>query len=141
MSLVWSNFPRGGSEKLVLLALADWANDEGGSLHPSMSAIAKKSCVSVSQARRIVHSFIDEGLLEVVGNERGGAPGTTPHYQLRAERLTAPAHATPRTDARPSTDASPTPCADARPSAHATPRTGARDGLHGCAETASTGAS
>jgi hypothetical protein len=129
MTLVWNNFCRGGSEKLVMLKLADWANDEGGSLHPSIRAIATKSCVSESQARRIVHGFIDAGLLEVVGNSSGGAPGATRHYRIRVDRLeamTPSAHATPRTDA--------TPSADARP------RIDARDASHGCAQTASTGA-
>jgi len=139
MSIVWQYFNRGGSEKLVLLALADWANDEGASLHPSMAAIARKSCISVSQARRIVHGFLADGLLEVLGNAAGGAPGTTPHYRLKLDRLASgdPEAVTNTTG----TDASPTPSADARSSADATPRTGARDALHGCASTASTGAS
>jgi hypothetical protein len=124
MSQVWSHFNRGGSEKLVLLALADWANDDGGSLHPSMSTIARKTCVSESQARRIVHGFIAEGLLEVVGNASGGRPGTTPDYVLHLDRLTPSMDATPR--------------ADATPSAHARGRTDARDGLHGCKGTGST---
>ena len=58
MSLVWKNYPKGGSEKLAMLALADWCNDQGGSLHPSINAIARKINVSESQARRIVHELI-----------------------------------------------------------------------------------
>lgn len=113
MSLVWEHFPRGGSEKLVALALADWCDDDGRSLHPSMRAVAKKCVLSEAQARRIVHQLIDDGFLEVVGNEHGGAPGATRQYRLRLDRLTANTDATPGMDAR----------ANAR----------ARDGLHGCA--------
>ena len=123
MAEVWRRYPRGGSEKLVLLALADWANDDGGSLYPSMSKIARKTCCSESQARRHVHSLVERGLLQVVANPHGGRPGATPHYQIDVSRLmglaalyddrTGSASATPRIDATPSTHA--------------------RDGLHGCA--------
>lgn len=120
MSLVWDNFNRGGSEKLAMLALADWCNDQGGSLHPSISGVAKKINVSESQARRILHKFIEEGFLTVVANHQGGNPGQSRHYRINLEMLS-----TPCMDATPSTDA--TPCMDA------TPSTGARDPLHGCA--------
>jgi len=38
MSLIWENFTVGGSEKLTMLAMADWCNDDGGSLYPSISS-------------------------------------------------------------------------------------------------------
>ena len=108
MTLVWENFNRGGSEKLAMLALADWCNDQGGSLHPSISSIAKKICVSESQARRIIHGFIDDGYLSVIANHDGGNPGQSRHYKLNVDKLSTP-------------------------SADATPSTDARDPLHGCA--------
>lgn len=46
MSLVWENFPAGGSDLLTLLALADWSNDQGGSLHPSIKVVGKKTPVT-----------------------------------------------------------------------------------------------
>lgn len=113
MSLVWDYFNRGGSEKLVMLAMADWCNDKGGSLYPSISAIAKKTCTSESQARRVIHSLINKGYILVVGNSTGGAQNMTRHYQLVLARLTPSVYATPSTNA--------TPCIDATPSAHATP--------------------
>ncbi len=115
MSLVWANFNRGGSEKLAMLALADWCNDEGGSLHPSISKIAKKINVSESQARRIIHKFINEGYLEVIANHDGGNPGQSRHYKLNVKKLF-------------------TPCIDATPCTHATPGTHARDPWHPCAQ-------
>lgn len=114
MALVWDNFTRGGSEKLAMLALADWCNDQGGSLHPSISGIAKKINVSESQARRIIHGLIDEGYLTVIANHEGGNPGQSRHYRLNVEKLS-----TPSTGATPGMDA--------------TPSAGARDPLHGCA--------
>ncbi len=149
MSLVWDNFRRGGTEKLAMLALADWCNDTGGSLHPSVAALAKKICCSESQARRILHGFIREGLLTVVGNETGGAPGTTRQYELDIAMLRAGIDDTPRTGTsgtpRAGTDArgqeAETASTDARGSTGARGSMGARDGLHPCAERASTGAS
>lgn len=114
MSLVWDNFNRGGSEKLAMLALADWCNDEGGSLHPSVSGVAKKINVSESQARRILHGFISDGYLTVIANHEGGNPGQSRHYKLNVKMLS-------------------TPCMDATPSASATPSMDALDPLHGCA--------
>ncbi len=87
MSLVWDSFPRGGSDKLVMLAMADWCNDQGGSLHPSHAAVAKKCCMSRVQAQRIIRLLESEGWLMVVGNQYGGAPGMTKQYRLNVEKL------------------------------------------------------
>jgi hypothetical protein len=111
MTLVWDNFPRGGSEKLVLLALADWCDDQGGSLYPSIGAIAKKTCLSEKQARRIVHDFIKEKLLSVVANKQGGEPGTTRRYRLDISKLTPPADGRAPADGR-GDKSLPTPPAD-----------------------------
>jgi hypothetical protein len=37
MTMVWDAFPASGSELLCMLAMADWANDDGSSLHPAFS--------------------------------------------------------------------------------------------------------
>lgn len=125
-SLVWKGYPNGGSELIVLLALADWADEQGGRLYPSIRAIASKTHLSESQARRVVHGLINDEFVMVIGNQTGGAPGSTRNYRVNIEKLRA--------------------CMDATPTAstHDTPKEGeracmdAREGLHGCAETAST---
>lgn len=152
MSLVWDRFTAGGSEKLTLLALADWANDHGESLHPSMQAIADKVNVSRSQAQRIMHGLIEDGWLHVVGNDQGGAPGCTRQYRIDVEKLktgrmdAAPdAHEkkakagrtddtrTGRTDATGSADATGRMDAQRRAAPmHRTGRMGAQDGSHPC---------
>ncbi len=116
MTLVWDFFDRGGSDKLAMLALADWCDDKGLNLYPSISGIAKKINVSESQARRIIHKFIEEGYLQVIGNHDGGAPSATRRYRMVATRFVE------------------TPSMDATPSADATPSMGAHDPLHGCAQ-------
>lgn len=94
MSIIWEHYPRGGSELLTVLALADWSNDSGESLRPSIRAIARKTRLSEKQARRYMHAMLRTGLLEVIANKNGGNPGTPRHYRLRLDRIGA----TPPTD-------------------------------------------
>lgn len=120
LSKVWEHYPNGGSELLSLLALADWSDDDGLSF-PSIASVAKKTRLSVSQARRVVHELIGTGFIQVVGNKNGGVKGSSRRYKINIAQLTASTGATPSVDARASADA--------------------RDDLHGCAETASAHAS
>jgi hypothetical protein len=75
------------SPKLVLLAMCDWANDEGESLHPSIKAIAKRASMSERNAQRVLHGLIENGWLSVVANTLGGRPGTTRHYRLNVSAI------------------------------------------------------
>lgn len=118
MSLVWDNFPGAGSELLVMLKFADYANDAGDNIYPSVNTMARHTRLSESQARRVIHSLIDDGWIVVVGNAAGGAPGTTREYRMNVQRLL---------------QLPLTPGADATPRMGATPSTHARDGSHGCA--------
>jgi len=122
MDLVWTSFPDGGSELLTMLAIADWSNDAGGNVFPSICTLARRIRCSESQARRVLHKLIDNGWVSVVGNVHGGAPGTTRQYRLNVTRLveTASAGATPRMGA--------------------TRSTGAPDGSHPCETRGSTDA-
>ncbi len=125
MTKVWASYPGAGSELLAMLALADWA-DDNGRCWPSMAAIAGKTRLSRSQAQRIVHGLIDAGYVSVTGNETGGKPGSTRQYQINLKALTGSADATPtgRTHATGSVDA--------------TGSTHAQEGPHPCAETGRT---
>ena len=108
MATAWESSLAPPSLKLTALALADWSNDDGGSLHPSMSAIAKKVGVSRCQAQRLVQSLKSDGLLSVVANAHGGAPGDTPHYRLHLDRFstwTGSTHAAGSASDTGSTDA------------------------------------
>lgn len=109
MRAVWGSRISPTSLKLTALCLADMCNDEGGSLHPSMSTIAARVGVSRSQAQRLVHTLMDAGLLSVLANADGGRPGMTPRYHLHLDRLqpekTGSTDATGRIDATGSADA------------------------------------
>lgn len=142
MTLVWENFPGSGSDLLAMLALADWCNDQGGSLYPSVGGLAKKIRVSPSQSRRIVHQLIADGYLEVVGNHNGGAPGTTRQYRMIVEKLKALSPVADYTQGdHNERKAGQTASTSARGGTDARGSTHAQDGLHPCAQTASTHAS
>lgn len=125
-SKVWDKWPTGGSEMLCMLALADWCNDEGGSLYPSMRALSRKMRVSERQAQRVLHKLINDGFISVVGNENGGAPGTTRQYHLNVARI----------DSLPNYGE--TGDTDVTPDTGDTGDTGDADGCHGCRETGDT---
>jgi len=64
MSLVWE-FDLPTSEKMVLLVIADHADDSGMNSWPSMATIARKASVSPRQAQRLVKSLSEAGWLSV----------------------------------------------------------------------------
>lgn len=86
MSMAW-RVSLQTSHKMALLALCDWANDEGGSLHPSIRRVAERISCSDRTAQRILHELIADGWLSVVGNANGGAPGQTRKYQINTAKL------------------------------------------------------
>jgi len=101
--------PQGGSELLVLLSMADKANNDGTGVFMSMATLAKEARVSVSQARRLVHKLRDDGWLELTGERRvKGRNFYVNVYRIKVERLGF----TPSTDARGSTDATPSNISD-----------------------------
>lgn len=86
MSLTWQTaLPV--NHKSALLAMADWANDEGSSLHPSIYAVAERLTCSERTAQRLLKDLIDQRWLAVVGNLNGGKPGATRHYRINVRKL------------------------------------------------------
>lgn len=69
MSFVWKHSRQRGGSLLVLLALADFANDEG-LCYPSMQTLALKARVDERQARRIVAKLVKSGEASI--EQRGG---------------------------------------------------------------------
>lgn len=83
---VWGTEMPSAPLKLVLLHMADRADDNGGRLWPSMADTAERCCMSPQQARRHVHTLIDAGFLTVVGNPKGGR-NLSARYQINLDRL------------------------------------------------------
>ena len=67
MSLVFENEQLNSTEKLIMLALADHANDEGRSVYPSQDLIARKTAFTRTTVNQHVQSLIDKGYLFDMG--------------------------------------------------------------------------
>lgn len=83
---VWGLTSLAPSEKLVLLYLADKADDEGNNVFPSIPRIARECCLSESTVHRVIASMKAAGSLIPV-QER---PGKTVVYRIDLSRLEQP---------------------------------------------------
>ncbi len=63
-----------GNTKLIILCLADFANDDG-QCWPSVSTVARKSGVSVSTVKSIIKSLVEEGWLSRKSRSKIGTDG------------------------------------------------------------------
>ena len=113
MSQVWDNGPDDRNELLVLLALADFANDEG-ECWPSMIGVAEKSRMTERGAQKVIRRLEECGWIKT---DTGGGRGGKNKYRILAanpERETPNAkrgmQEKPRTDEqKPRTDEQKTP--------------------------------
>lgn len=64
MSKVWSNAPYSGNQLLILLAIADFANDDGF-FFASKATLAAKCRCSTEYVRLALKTFIDDCVIEV----------------------------------------------------------------------------
>lgn len=78
-------------EKMVLLVIADHANDEGTQSYPSQVTIATKASISVRTVQRAVNNLISEGYIRMFKHSGGSAgcrEDRRPHlYQININRL------------------------------------------------------
>ncbi|MDF4579352.1 helix-turn-helix domain-containing protein [Vibrio parahaemolyticus] len=73
-SYAWDILAFKGNTKLVVLCLADFANDEG-CCWPSLSTVARKSGVSVSTVKSIIKSLVEGGWLSKKTRSKIGTDG------------------------------------------------------------------
>lgn len=88
MGRVWDlDLPH--NKRLVLLAMADHADHEGGSIYPSVALIAWKTGYSDRQVQRIIQELVADGILALVTEHTDHQPNV---YQLNlnAGRLKDP---------------------------------------------------
>lgn len=83
MNQVWRRAQFAGGELLVLLALADWADDDG-QCWPKIPAIAEKSRLSERQVYRVMAAFREAGILTA---ETGGGRGKSNVYHINPDKL------------------------------------------------------
>lgn len=78
MSLVFERFPYAGNERVLALALADYAHDDGTHIFPGHENLAKKALVSERTVVRMLQKFVRIGWLIKVtsGNSIRGVANT-----------------------------------------------------------------
>lgn len=75
MSKYWRDAPYDGTQLLLLLALADHANDSGYCF-PTQKQLAQKCRCSDRQVRSLLKTLIDDGVVKVIKNGKNNS------YQL-----------------------------------------------------------
>jgi hypothetical protein len=83
MQWVWNHSAARGNSRLVLLAIADHAHDDGGGAWPSQEALARKCLVSKKTVQRAIADLVELTELEV---ERYGGPVVTGTQGQRTHR-------------------------------------------------------
>jgi len=107
MARVWKHSQHVGTELLMLLAIADFANDDGDA-YPAVGTLAKKCRITPRHANRILSALRNSGELQVLLHK--GRVGTNRYRIMLVEGTTSASPLTPAsslTPASPLTSASP----------------------------------
>lgn len=81
--------PMGGStRKALAVRLADFADDEGRGIWPSVDRLAEETELSVRTVQRLLADFVNEGILILV-KKASGRPGEANRYDFDLDRLFA----------------------------------------------------
>ena len=80
MSNVWKNSAAKGSTLLLLLAIADYAHDDGGGAYPSVKTLSEKIRMTERNVQLLTKKLEKLGELEVL---RIGAPDRTNIYRVK----------------------------------------------------------
>ena len=92
MSMVFEAQSLTGTQKLVLLSLADHANDDGLSIYPSQATTARRTSLSEREVRRVLLELED---LTIIHKVKGARQHRSAEYTLDVAVL---ASLTPRAD-------------------------------------------
>lgn len=77
MSMVFKRYPHGGGERILALALADHAHDDGSRVFPSVALLAKKTLQSARTVQYQMRKMEAMGWLIRVSDGAGGRANTT----------------------------------------------------------------
>ena len=80
MSAYWRDAPYDGTQLLLLLALADYANDSGY-CYPTQKKLAEKCRCTERHVRSLMKSLVADGVVRVIDNHRNN------RYQLLPIKL------------------------------------------------------
>lgn len=76
---IWEHAPYRGEKLLVLLALADWSNEDG-ICWPSLPTIAQKARLSRRGAQLIIQQLVSDGAINILS--KGVGRGNLTRYQV-----------------------------------------------------------
>lgn len=80
MTMVFDRYPVGGAERLLALAIADHAHDDGTHIFPAIDTLAHKTMQSRSTVQRQIAKMLASGWLVRMGNRTGR--GYTNEYRI-----------------------------------------------------------
>ena len=83
--LIW-NTDMKPSQRFVMLALVDYADDNGQNIYPSIETLSRKTGYSERNVQRILKSLEDEGLILIVGRSKYGTIRITLNLPAIQER-------------------------------------------------------
>lgn len=83
MTLVWERAPYTSGSLLVLLALADWANDEGVSW-PAIDRLARKARLERRSTQYIIRQLKADEMIQI---DEGGGRGKRHKYFINVQKL------------------------------------------------------
>lgn len=86
MTLLWKSCLYEGNKLTVLLALADWAEDDGGDIFPAIETLAAKCRVSLRTAQIVLRQLENDEVIERIANPKGGR-GKVTEYKINLERV------------------------------------------------------
>src|SRR5262245_56548309 len=83
MSHVWEHSQQKGSYLLTLLAIADYAHDDGTRAYPSVGTLARKTRLSERNVQYVLHKLADSGELVI---QHGAGPKGCHVYSIPLTR-------------------------------------------------------
>lgn len=90
--------------RLVLIAIADYARDDGTNAYPSVATLAKKANISIRSARNALRQLEDSGEIETTPSDGGGKERTN-IYRVILPGLNPESEPTPRQNLPPAKSA------------------------------------
>ena len=94
MTWVWEHSPAVGTELLVLLAIADNADDTGANAYPSTDTLARKTRLDTRTVQRVIRRLEERSLVVV---DRGGGRAAN-RYSIPLTTLQRPGDNPPNPD-------------------------------------------
>lgn len=84
-ALAWDAALQSSSRKLVMLKMADHADEHGCHVFPSVDSIANQTHLNARTVQRVLQAFLDEGLIAVT--RPGGGRRRATEYAINVRRL------------------------------------------------------